>query len=372
MLTACGGDVNGSQEAVDIPAVSKSAASEETPKTYKLKIQDNLNIDAKVIAPDVLPASAAEYNARVKEMDNTQYALQTIFQKSSYKKDNRTLTSQKDREGNFVSRFSYIYNTDDDSNSVMVQQKSEGQNLSISGLTPLWDKIYGSYTVDNYTAFPNKDLPFMSRKLAEEQARKFFKNMGVETGNTVISGAISHQDMQNRLDKLKNDSSEYNQLPDTKKKRIEKLGKYNDSDDCYQFRFFMEINGTPVTDFDQIGQSSAANTVTFGTKIECLYSKQGIAQFEISSVYAPIGNPLASGKPINFTQAMKLLTDKLNSVVQQVPTTVTNIAYAYAPMLTNANREDYILIPAWIFQVQPKDNNSYQLVFNALTGKELI
>ena len=173
MLTACGGDVNGSQEAVDIPAVSKSAASEETPKTYKLKIQDNLNIDAKVIAPDVLPASAAEYNARVKEIDNTQYALQTIFQKSSYKKDNRTLTSQKDREGNFVSRFSYIYNTDDDSNSVMVQQKSEGQNLSISGLTPLWDKIYGSYTVDNYTAFPNKDLPFMSRKLAEEQARKF-------------------------------------------------------------------------------------------------------------------------------------------------------------------------------------------------------
>lgn len=366
LLTACGGDVDGPKES-SAPIASKVTVDERIPKNYHASIQDQLKINASVLAPEKLPKSVGEYPARKQATDKEAYAKQVIFQKMTFTKDRQVGGTNKDREGHRIQDIQYIAEKNQEY-FVDLSQDESGKDLSIAGANSLWNKLQNAYPMTTDTTFPDIELPFLSKEKAEQNARAFFEKMGVHLSSLRQVSGISHTELQKRIDKIREASDDVEVVPGAKESKELHL---SEADDCYQFRFFTEIDGTPVTNAIQMGRHDAARTAVNGTTLDCWYTKDGIAYFKIDSLYQPSGKAVRKGKPLSFEQAIDLLKQHFSEIIQPEAVTVTQISYAFVPKLVAANQENYILTPAWIFKMQAQSGTVSQLAFDALTGKEM-
>jgi len=247
----------------------------------------------------------------------------------------------------------------------------DGKSLSC-GKTLIFD-IQEAFTpgTSSQKVYPAKDLPFMTQKEAEKKARDFLSLLGVTAGKRVQAYALDYRTMQQEQIKHQKDTASEG-LPANKRRPVR---KWTQEDDCYVFQFQLELNGISVSDQQQFGDPKA-QTQTQGPMILVYYGEQGIVNAQISNVYEASGEITGKTSPLSLDQALNILNSKFEDVIMNNPITVTDIEFSYVPILKAANQENYLLTPAWLFQLSQyskdiKGNVQTRFIINALTGREV-
>lgn len=155
-----------------------------------------------------------------------------------------------------------------------------------------------------------------------------------------------------------------------------------EDDDCYFFVFHLSVGGFPAT--EEVTGSAANGSLTPGSTIRALYSKDGIGYFEASGIYttSPKNGDNAG---YDLDGALELLNARFSSILQEGTSRVTDIAFAYVPQI-QSGLENVMFVPSWQFTVQntvevsgkadPTQTNFIDtfetIFFDAITGQELL
>ena len=130
--------------------------------------------------------------------------------------------------------------------------------------------------------------------------------------------------------------------------------------------------------------SSANGSVTPGSTVRVLYSKDGVSYLNVSGVYQ---TEAATGDNAGYDLdgALGLLNTRFSSMLMEGSYRVTDIAFEYVPQI-QSDLEHVTFIPAWRFTVQnsvevagksdPNQTDSIDtfetIFFDAISGQELL
>jgi len=363
VLPACGNNVDSSNSGSGSNPESRTAVSEiKIPKTIQKKLGTNVSVDAVVEAPAILPIEAGVIPAKIMKLKN-QEKVMTLFSPNQtmskvHEENFKYRDGQTGVQENFQSKNGGFLNWD-------------GKSLSC-GKTLIFD-IQEAFTPNPSAQklYSAKDLPFMTQKEAEKKARNFLSSLGVTVGNNVQVYALDYLILKQEQIKHQKETAS-NGLPAKKQRPVR---EWTQADDCYVFKFQLELNGIPVSGQRQFGDPRA-QTLTNGPMLLVYYGEQGFVNAEVENVYEASGTAKEEKTLVGLDQALNVLNNKFDEIIMDNPITVTDIEFSYVPKLKAANQENYLLTPAWIFQLSQyskdiKRNVKTRIIINALTGGEM-
>ena len=358
-LVACDNNVGN-----DIIGNSKSDVKLETiPKSLKKKLSENVVIDAEIDTPKKLPKTAGIIPAKIKSLENKEKIKDILLgEEPIIINDKQT---NKDREGKSIQE--EYFRTESKKTLIWY-----GKLLTFS--TPLSHDISDAFNPQtddkNYNS---KDLSFENRDQAIHNTKKFLKTLGVEVSENVRLNALDYKTMKEK--QIKNYNEMIKDAEGKEKNKINPVRNWTQDDECYFMRFKQELNGICVSSGNGLGDA-ANKTETNGPIIDVYYGKQGYQSVFVGNIYEPTGNATQNGTPIDLNKALDIVKNKYDEVIMKRPITITDIEFSYVPQLKSANEENYILTPAWLFNLAEysddiKDSIDKRLIINALTGEQM-
>lgn len=364
IFSACGNDTDNSDAGNTSNEGNRATVSQiKIPKTVKKKLGGNLSVDAVVQAPAVLPKETGIMQAKLKTLENKEKVMKMLFPNQSLSKVNEV--QFKNQNG-----------------QTLIEENFESSNKgffiwtgnSLNCGQDLMFDIQEAFSLSDSSSqklYPAKDLTFMTQKDAEKKARDLLTLLGVTASNDLQTFALDYQTMKQEQTKYQKGIGS----DDLKPGKHPSLRKWTQEDDCYCFQFHQEVNGVPILGSQQSGESKSPTKPIVPT-IVVYYGKQGFINDQISNIFETTGVVKEKHIPVSLDKALDALNNKFDEIIMNNPITVTNITLSYVPELEAANQKNYLLTPAWIFQLSQyskdiKGNVNTTVLINALTGEEM-
>ncbi len=363
-FSACGNDTDNSDTGNTSNEGNRATASEiKIPQTVKKKLGGNLSVDAVVEAPTVLPKEAGIIQAKKTTLENKEKVMAMLFPNQTLSKvDERQLKSQNGQ--------TLVQEYFKSSNKGFFVWSGNSLNC---GQNLMFD-IQEAFSLSDSSSqklYPAKDLTFMTQKDAEKKARDLLTLLGVTASNDFQTFALDYQTMNQ--EQIRHQKETASAALEFGKKQV--LRKWAQADDCYCFQFHQEVNGISILGSQQSGGSKSPTQPIVPT-IVVYYGKQGFINAQISNIFETTGVVKEKHIPVSLDKALDALNNKFDEIIMNNPITVTNITLSYVPELEAANQKNYLLTPAWIFQLSQyskdiKGDVKTTVLINALTGEEM-
>lgn len=216
-----------------------------------------------------------------------------------------------------------------------------------------------SYNLDKFT---EQELEFMSRAECKEKVRDILSLLGVSFASDVKCYALDAVTLQNEECAIDIDGKRHEE---------EEKGMWTVEDECYYFQLSQEFNGVCVLD-NGYGDYFNGNGIP-PTKIEVIYGSGGLVYLNILNAYDVIKGSEKSEKIQNIDDLENELKKKYELLIRNGCDEVTDIKMRYIPY--NSDNYSFSFIPVWIVRIETPvegmDNYVMDLLFHAITGKEL-
>lgn len=365
VLSACGKDTN-SIDTVNISNAENNGTVTKIPKSLKKKLSENVVVDAEIDAPEKLPKQMGIYNAKIKELENKEQVLKLLSNNESFKKQ----PNEEFTDNGGVKRVQETYCSNDNcylSWSGTQLSYTKDVYFDIQDAFSLTWSGFKSYDNEMKNIYKEKQLEFMTPKEAEKKAREFLSLMGITACNVNIFALDSATLKEQQT--ITNKQCKEDNLPPSK---IRPVRHWSKDDDCYALKFNQDLNGVQVSS-QEFGKS--VNQIS-GPIIHVYITKSGFVNVIINNIFDIMDEPIQSKTPLSLNKALDIVKNKYDEVIMKRPITITDIEFSYVPQLKSANEENYILTPAWLFNLAEysddiKDSIDKRLIINALTGEQM-
>lgn len=216
-----------------------------------------------------------------------------------------------------------------------------------------------SYNLDKFT---EQELEFMPRTECEEKIRDLLSLLGVSFSSDMRCYALDAATLQNEERAIDVDGN--------RQEEMEK-GIWTAEDECYYFQLSQEFNGVNVFENGYGDYFSGIGIPP--TKIEAIYGAKGLVYLNILNAYDTINGTEKSEKIQNIDDLENELKKKYELLIRSACDKVTDIKMQYIPY--NSDNYSFSFVPAWIVRIETPvegmDNYTMDLLFHAITGKEL-
>lgn len=118
-------------------------------------------------------------------------------------------------------------------------------------------------------------------------------------------------------------------------------------DECYVFIFPVTVAGMPVSIYPN-GVYGDGSLMT-GTSVQVLYGQNGIAGLEFPYLLQQADAAASYGQGIPLEAATELLDNKFGAIILEGEYLVTEITFAYAPVVMQSGINRFDMVPAWWF-----------------------
>ena len=324
----------------------------------KYKIQDKLIIDADI-----------NYNEKQSEYNSYEAKLM-VFDKESVRPalmpEDLVIDEFHEGAGEPISK-----NVTTD---YYLLENNNGASLGIGGTMiyyekPIFENIYYAFKLDNNSDLYNADkyntesnLGFMSRSAAFEKVKTILSNLNIVVSKNYTCYSLDCETM----------TKEYHYISASDDDKHEKTHSFKKSEECYCFVLKEEAGELPISQFSY-GDSESGSYVP-GTEIKVFYGKEGLIMLDISCPYDVV--KIRDNQPVmNLDKAIDKLNNKYKSMIITDIIEVKKISLNYTAVMVNADKNEYTLVPSWIFEVTQKFsdyNESFSIMFNAVTGEEFV
>lgn len=214
-------------------------------------------------------------------------------------------------------------------------------------------------TIENVFDLPlaNSNFDFASREQVEAEILQLLQRLGITNiGDTKIY-SLSQKDLAS--------------LSISQSNGKEILESTNDFFDSYLVQIKCIIHDIPLCEVD----SALPNSETlFGSKINALFTKDGIEGLEITNLYVP-HEVEGLYSVISAQDAATVVYKKLSSIITRNSYVITDADLRYAQEFKDKSHSSLRLIPVWLICVEETNidyaiNNKFYILVNALTGNE--
>ncbi|MEG0672108.1 hypothetical protein [Clostridium sp.] len=161
-------------------------------------------------------------------------------------------------------------------------------------------------------------------------------------------------------------------------------GKVNwtEEDEAYLIIFKSTLNNIPIYSRDV--RLSSDNSFLSPSHLKAVVNKNGIALFDVSSIYDSPSLSTENLSCIQYAEALKTIKDKYKNIIITDPIKISNINLEYIPRLKDKELGEFKLTPAWVFlteyeytvddvisnsKIVIKDTDA--ILIDAITGKEI-
>lgn len=324
----------------------------------KYKLQNKLIIDADI-----------NYNEKRSKYNSYQARLM-IFDKKSVRP---TLMPEHLVKDEFHKDAGEPISRNVDTDYYFLENK-DGASLGIGGTMlyyekPEFDNIYyafksdtnsNQYNADKYKA--DVDLSFMSKGDAFNKVKSILSDLKIKVSDKYTCYALDNKTMTN----------EYHYVSVSDDDIHQKTHTFSKDDECYCFLLNERIGDLQISEFSY-GDSDAGTYVP-GTEIEVFYGKKGLIMLSITSPYEAVATKNKQSI-INLDNAIDKFDKKYKKIIITDKITVNNITLSYTASMINADKNEYTLTPAWVFDVTQKfkdHKDNFSIMFDAFTGEELV
>ncbi len=261
---------------------------------------------------------------------------------------------------------------------------------SSSNLSQIFNQIV--YTNRNSDkVLTQNELDYMSIEEAKQTARDFLNDFGIANEFNIEVFSLHHsyiQDFQTELqEEITAKESEYNALYEDEKygtanevntelKQLKNLvieDVYSDHG-CYLVKLYPMFDEHAVTEANYSSNINTFNRYT-GSVTELTIGKNGVLSMTAYALYTNIET--TEVEAFGSETAEELFNNSKNSIVKtdeailEYTITSSSLQYQY---ITNPKSQIIEIAPIWIvtYNINDKYNSSFDVVFNAVDGKELI
>lgn len=358
------------------PSVTQSN-TDNLPTTFRTQhisqtLECGISIDADVTLADNLDcAELATYTGTLEHLTADAFREMVIGEKSVVNEEQQTVPGYRLNSEN------YQWWEYSDGSGLMCSEESLYYTTDLSNrvLSCFNDGDKGSenYTADKYTS--TKDFNFASSDQCLSEIKALLTKLNIQTAGDVQCYHLDYKTMNSVAKELNLDVLLSSDVDSS-------FAEFTAEDNCYYFVFHLSVGGFPAT--EQITGSSANGSLTPGSTIRVLYSKDGICYFEASGIYNTAVQT-SSNNGYDLTGALGLLNDRFSSILYNGTYCVTDMAFEYIPQTQNG-LETITFIPAWRFTLQNTVELSSKedaaqttsidtfetIFFNAMTGQEIL
>jgi len=206
----------------------------------------------------------------------------------------------------------------------------------------------------------NKDWDFASREEAYDQIKSVYSKLGIAISDQYDVYTYDYETLKkNRQDSLAKLIADGNEIS------LESDEDWSAADNCYYFVLRQELNGLPVTKQDN-GYFTSETNITYGPKLEVIYTKNGIETLNFKDPYA-LNTVEQSVAVISLEDATKSFGNFCAQIEGGSIRTITGIRYEYVPIAKeNNSKSGYDLVPCWTFKVSGGLENEWYFI-NAVT-----
>ena len=302
------------------------------------------------------------------------------FQQTVLTDKSVALEEQQTVSGYRLPSESYHYWEYSDGSALMCSEESLVYTTQLSGLALSCfndgNKGAADYNADRYLS--DVDFDFASAAQCLSQAKDLLAALNIPVAENVVCYRLDHATMNTVM--REQGLAELMVLANPDLDASSDFA-FTAEDDCYYFVFQLSVGGFPAT--EEVTGSSANGSVTPGSTVRVLYSKDGVSYLNVSGVYQ---TEAATGDNAGYDLDGALgLNTRFSSMLMEGSYRVTDIAFEYVPQI-QSDLEHVTFIPAWRFTVQnsvevagksdPNQTDSIDtfetIFFDAISGQELL
>ncbi|MEG2290664.1 MAG: hypothetical protein RR891_08125 [Clostridium sp.] len=227
--------------------------------------------------------------------------------------------------------------------------------------------------------FPKDELISLNKKESIDKVRQIAKALNLHIDDEPIVYSMD-------IDSLK--AAENNFMTDEEAAEWEAMkpgtGKRNwtEDEEGYLIVFKSSSNNIPIYSRDLV--LSSDNSHLNRSELNAVVTKNGIASFEVSSMYDLVSIDTENLSCIDYSQALEVVKNKYKNIIITDPIKITNINLEYIPRLKDKKLGEFKLTPAWVFTTEEENevidsitnNKKIQkstkaILVDAITGKEI-
>lgn len=354
------------------PPTDFTFSTQHISKTLECGIQ----VDADVVLPDNLDYSSLSiYTGTLTRLTTDSFQQTVLTDKSVALEEQQTVSGYR------LPSESYHYWEYSDGSALMCSEESLVYTTQLSGLALSCfndgNKGAADYNADRYLS--DVDFDFASAAQCLSQAKDLLAALNIPVAENVVCYRLDHATMNTVM--REQGLAELMVLANPDLDASSDFA-FTAEDDCYYFVFQLSVGGFPAT--EEVTGSSANGSVTPGSTVRVLYSKDGVSYLNVSGVYQ---TEAATGDNAGYDLdgALGLLNTRFSSMLMEGSYRVTDIAFEYVPQI-QSDLEHVTFIPAWRFTVQnsvevagksdPNQTDSIDtfetIFFDAISGQELL
>ncbi|MEG0309051.1 MAG: hypothetical protein RR636_13990 [Clostridium sp.] len=227
--------------------------------------------------------------------------------------------------------------------------------------------------------FPKDELESLNKEESIDKVRQIAKELNLPIDDEPIVYSMD-------IESLK--AAENNFMTDEEAAEWEAMkpgtGKRNwtEDEEGYLIVFKSRSNNIPIYSRNLV--LSSDNSHLNKSELKAVVTKNGIASFEVSSMYNLVSIDTENLSCIDYLQALEIVKNKYKNIIITDPIKITNINLEYIPRLKDKELGEFKLTPAWVFlteyeytvddvisnsKIVIKDTDA--ILIDAITGKEI-
>lgn len=225
---------------------------------------------------------------------------------------------------------------------------------------------YGPTIIEN---FPNtyfdqgKDLGFLTVQEAEEQAKEFLKDLGIEQVGIKRIYSVDQEKLNESV--AERATEEGNELF-AEKTGLDPSDHWTEEDEYYLIEAVTEIDGIEVKEFGYLRDDY---TSIPGSLIEIAIGKDGVEYLATNAVYEKLEEETVSLQ--GPEQILEKVRGKFELLILDFEVLVEEMRLIYYPILENLEEAAATLQPVWEVQIEVEGNH-INYYFDGETGKKLV
>lgn len=391
ILGGCAQDANPSEVPSSTPASTSSSqnaastgseteAATTAPAFTTRRVTQTLDCGVQIDAEVVLPENL-DYTRLPTDSGTLEHLTADAFQQAVLGGKSVTAQDQQTVAGYRLPSETYQLWEYGDGSTLMCSEESLVYTTQLSGLALSCfndgEKGSADYNADRYLS--DADFDFAPAEQCLSQVKDLLAALDIPVTENVICYRLDHATMNAVMQEQGLAELMVMANPDLD---ASSDFAFTAEDDCYYFVFQLSVGGFPAT--EEVTGSSANGSVTPGSTVRVLYSKDGVSYLNVSGVYQ---TEAATGDNAGYDLdgALGLLNTRFSSMLLEDSYRVTDIAFEYVPQI-QSDLEHVTFIPAWRFTVQnsvevtgksdPNQTDSIDtfetIFFDAISGKELL
>lgn len=253
-------------------------------------------------------------------------------------------------------------------------ENKDGASLGIAGTMLYYEKtafdsIYYAFKIDRDSDLYNADkyntnsnLDFMDRDLAFNKVKSILNRLNIDIDDDYTCYSLDNKTM----------TKQYHYIEMSDDDNHERTHTFKKSEECYCFVLSEKVDELSIAKFSY--GDSESGTYVPGTEIIAFYGKEGLIMLDIKCPY-DIVKTKGEESVLSLDEAINKLDNKYKSMIITDTIEVEKISLNYTAVIVDADKNEYTLVPSWVFEVTQKfsdHNESFSIMFNAITGEEFV